>query len=184
MLAEDEDTVARELNLVPEVYQGDERQLLKIAHKEEGNVEFKLQHAEDVKQTQKRGLKCLLGEFEEEKGIADPGARMPEAVEKRGVYTSLHNLILFTSILDEYVNAGRKSNSGLFSENEFADDEQKKSVAKGQEGEVATPMVAADATWGMTPAGVVSMLIACETAEAALLAATKIEGSSRWQDYF
>ena len=42
MLKEDEDTVARELYLIAEVNQGDERQLLKIAHKGEGNVEFKL----------------------------------------------------------------------------------------------------------------------------------------------
>ena len=119
----------------------------------------------------------MLREFEEEKGIADPGARIPEAVKKRGIDTSLQNQFLFTSILDEYVTAGRKLNGELFSESEFADDEQKKSVTEGQEGaattpmvvavatpmvEAATPMVAADATWRMTLAEVVNILIACE----------------------
>ena len=61
----------------------------------------------------------------------------------------------------------------MFSENEFADDEQKKIVVEGQEGEATTPMVAANATWGMTPAGVVTMLIACETARAEILAAKR-----------
>ena len=74
----------------------------------------------------------MLGAFEEEKGIANPRARMPEAVKRRGVDTSLQNHILFTSILDEYVTAGRKLNGGLFSENKFADGEQEKSVAEGK----------------------------------------------------
>ena len=47
-----------------------------------------------------------------------------------------------------------------------------------------TPMVAADAIWGMTPAGVVNMLIACETIRAAILAAIEIESSNRGQDNF
>ena len=34
-------------------------------------------------------------------------------------------------------------------------------------------MVAAYATWGMTPAKVVNMLVACETARVAILAATE-----------
>ena len=62
----------------------------------------------------------------------------------------------------------------MFSENEFADDEQKKGVAEGnilrdiQVGcaeatlAAATPMVAADATWRMTLVEVVNILIACE----------------------
>ena len=146
---------------------------MNISQEEGRDVGANFQHVEDVKQTKKKWLSCLLGEFEEEKGIADPGARMPEAVKKRGVDTSLQNLILFTSMLEKYVTAGGKSNSGLFSKNEIADDEQKKSVAEGQEGEAATPMVAADATWRMTPAEVVNMLIACE-----------VGSSSRGQDSF
>ena len=84
----------------------------------------------------------------------------------------------------------------MFSENEFADDEQKKGVAEGNilrdihvgcaEATLAaaTPMVAADATWGMTHAGVVNILIACETARAAILVATEIGSSSRGKDDF
>ena len=52
-------------------------------------------------------------------------------MKKRGADPSLQNQILFTSILEEYVTSGRNLNSGLFFENEFADDEQKKSVAEG-----------------------------------------------------
>ena len=109
---------------------------------------------------------------------------MPEAVKKIGVDTSLQNQILFTSILEEYVTAGRNLNSGFFSENEFADDEQKKSVVEGQEGEAATPMVAAYATWGMTPAKVVNMLVACGTIREIMLATTEAEGSNKRQRDF
>ena len=136
-------------------------------------------------------MNCLLGGFEEEKGIADPRARMPEAVKKRGIDTRLQNQIMFTSILEEYVTAGRTLNSGLFSENEFVDDEQQKFFAEGQEGEAKTPMVTAttpmmvvDATWGMTPVEVVNMLIAWETTRAAILAVTEIGSSSRGKDDF
>ena len=44
----------------------------------------------------------------------------------------------------------------------------------------ATPMVAADTTWRMTPEEEINMLVA----RAAILAATEIEGSSRGQYSF
>ena len=55
--------------MIAGINHGDERQLLKIAQGE-GDAEIKLQHAEDVKQEQKRWLKGLLETFEE-KNIAD-----------------------------------------------------------------------------------------------------------------
>ena len=134
---------------------------------------------------QENWLSCFLRAFEVEKWIADPGARMPEAVKKRGADTGLKNHILFTSILEEYVTVGRKLNG-----------EQKKNVAEGNilrdiqdvcaEATLAaaTPMVVADATCGKTPAGVVNMLITCETTRATILVATEIESSSRGQDNF
>ena len=77
MLTEYEKEKLRELDWISKIHQEDERQFLKIAHKEEENAKSNLQHVEGVKQKQEKWLNCLLGAFEEEKGIADLGARMP-----------------------------------------------------------------------------------------------------------
>ena len=102
MLTEDENAVVEELDLIARSNQDDDGQLLKSVKGEE-YVEFRSQCTTDRKQVHMRWLSYLLAEFEEEKGIADPGVRMPEAVKKRREDTSLQNLILFTSILDNNV---------------------------------------------------------------------------------
>ena len=100
---------------------------------------------------------------------------MPEAVEEREADTNLQKLSMLANMqrkINEYVTTNGELIGDLFPKNEFVDDEQKKSVAEGLEvWEAATPMVAAEAAWGMTLTGVVNMLVACGIARATMLIA-------------
>ena len=64
-MTEDEDTVARELDLIAGVSQEEGRQLRKIAKVEEEDVEPKLQHIDDFF-GQRRWQECLLKIFRKE----------------------------------------------------------------------------------------------------------------------
>ena len=119
----------------------------------------------------------MLETFRAENEISDTEVKMPEAMEEKGADTSL---LMFTSILNEYVTAGRKLIDDL-----FADDEKKKIVAEGHEfWEAATPMVAADATWGMTSVGIENMLVIAVTTRATMLVAIELGSSSSRQRIF
>ena len=69
-LTEDEDTVARELDLIAGINQEEGRKLLKISRTEEEDVEPELQHGEDLF-GQRRWQKFLLKVFRK-------GGEMPE----------------------------------------------------------------------------------------------------------
>ena len=62
---------------------------------------------------------------------ADTEMNLPKVVKRRAADTSLQNLLLFTSILDDYVTASRNLNGELFPKNEVADEEKNKNVAEG-----------------------------------------------------